>query len=115
MLFHDRRGMPGEGGGLTPRQQRVRERVRLGAGHRFEAGEKTAAIAAELRVGVRRVEKWRQAWRLGGLEALRSVGPHARERLSARQWQRVEIALGQGRLCTAGPRVWGGPWLGSRP
>jgi transposase len=82
-----------QGGGLTPRQQRAREQVRLEAGTRFERGEKTADIAAALRVGVRQVEKWRRAWREGGLGALRSRGPLSVERLSPEQWQRLRRAL----------------------
>lgn len=87
-----------QGGGLTPREQQARERVRLEAGARFARGEKTAEIAAVLRVGTRQVEKWRRAWREGGLDALRSVGPLSVERLSAEQWQRLECALERGPL-----------------
>ncbi|MFB6672974.1 helix-turn-helix domain-containing protein [Streptomyces sp. NPDC056390] len=32
-------------------------------------------IARDLRVSVRSVERWRRAWREGGMEALRSAGP----------------------------------------
>jgi transposase len=85
-----------QGGGLTPKQQRAREWVRLEAGARFERGEKTADIASGLRVGVRQVEKWRRAWREGGLDALRSAGPLSVERLSPEQWHRLERELGRG-------------------
>ncbi|MGA5711290.1 helix-turn-helix domain-containing protein, partial [Streptomyces cellulosae] len=64
-----------EGGGLTAERRAFREGIRLQAGERFAAGEKTAAIAKDLRVGVRSVERWRRAWREGGMEALRSAGP----------------------------------------
>jgi transposase len=84
------------GGGLTPKQQQARERVRLDAGARFERGEKTTDIAAALRVGVRQVEKWRRDWRAGGLDALRSKGPPSVERLSPEQWRRLERALQPG-------------------
>jgi putative transposase len=87
-----------QGGGLTPREQQARERVRLDAGARFARGEKTAEIAAALRVGVRQVEKWRRAWREGGVDALRSKGPLSVERLSPEQWQRLECALQRGPL-----------------
>lgn len=87
-----------QGGGLTPKQQQARERIRLEAGTRFERDEKTAEIAAALRVGVRQVQKWRQDWRAGGVDALRSRGPVSTERLSPAQWQRLESALGQGPL-----------------
>jgi transposase len=87
-----------QGGGLTPAEQQARERVRLDASARFARGEKTADIAAEFRVGVRQVEKWRRAWREGGLDALRSAGPVSAERLSAAQWTRLERELGRGPL-----------------
>jgi hypothetical protein len=45
------------GGGLTPTRQVARERVRLEASARYARGEKTAEIAAGLRVGKRQVEK----------------------------------------------------------
>ena len=101
-----------QGGGLTPKQQQARERVRLDAGARFEQGEKTTDIAAALRVGVRQVEKWRRDWREGGLEALRSKGPLSVERLSPEQWRGLERAL------EAGPAAhgWdeGGGWTLAR-
>ncbi|WP_323180528.1 MULTISPECIES: helix-turn-helix domain-containing protein [unclassified Streptomyces] len=56
-----------EGGGLTAEWRVLREQVRLEAGRRFAAGEKTAVIAKELRVSERLVERWRRAWREGGL------------------------------------------------
>lgn len=62
-----------EGGGLTAERRAFRERIRLKAGERFAAGEKTAVIAKDLRVSVRSVERWRRAWREGGMEALRSL------------------------------------------
>jgi transposase len=63
------------------------------------AGDKTADIAADLRVGVRQVEKWRSAWRHGGIEALGSKShPGARERLTGEQWARLEAELARGPL-----------------
>jgi hypothetical protein len=55
----------------------------MAAAQRFAAGDKTADIAADLRVGVRQVEKWRSAFHHGGIEALRSKGPHTAERRAA--------------------------------
>jgi putative transposase len=52
-----------EGGGLTAERRVFREGIRLQAGERFAAGEKTAVIAKDLRVSVRSVERWRRAWR----------------------------------------------------
>jgi transposase len=69
------------------------------AAERFAAGDTTADIAADLRVGVRQVEKWRSAWRHGGTRALRSTGhPGPAERLSQKQWARLEAELRRGPL-----------------
>ncbi|WP_406409451.1 helix-turn-helix domain-containing protein [Streptomyces sp. NBC_01643] len=51
-----------EGGGLTAERRAFRSQVRLEAGGRFAAGERTAVIAKELRVSERSVERWRRAW-----------------------------------------------------
>ncbi|MEU1509531.1 helix-turn-helix domain-containing protein [Kitasatospora sp. NPDC005748] len=64
-----------QGGGLTAERRAFREQVRLEAAARFEAGEKTASIARDLRVSERSVERWRRSWREGGTAALRSAGP----------------------------------------
>ncbi|MFD7497202.1 helix-turn-helix domain-containing protein [Streptomyces sp. NPDC059832] len=64
-----------EGGGLTAERRAFREQVRLEAGRRFAAGEKTAVIAKELRVSERSVERRHRARREGGPQALRSAGP----------------------------------------
>jgi putative transposase len=60
------------GGGLTPKEQEKRERVRLEAAEPFARGEKTEAVARELRVTARSVRRWRPAWERGGADALRS-------------------------------------------
>ncbi|WP_253917151.1 helix-turn-helix domain-containing protein [Streptomyces sp. MNP-20] len=59
-----------QGGGLTAERRQFRERVRCEAGERFARGDKTAVIAEELRVSERSVERWRRAWREGGMAAL---------------------------------------------
>ncbi|MFE2719773.1 helix-turn-helix domain-containing protein [Streptomyces mirabilis] len=63
-----------QGGGLTT-ERRFRERIRYEAGERFARGEKIALIAEDLRVSERPVERWRRAWREGGMAALASAGP----------------------------------------
>ena len=85
-----------------------RERLRLDAAGRFGRGDSTPEIAADLRVTERTVRRWRQAWRDGGTEALRSRGPVSRERLSPRQWARLELELGKGPLAHgfAGDQRW---------
>lgn len=44
------------------------------AGERFGRGEKVALIAGDLRVSECSVERWRRAWREGGMSALESSG-----------------------------------------
>jgi putative transposase len=83
-------------GGYTPAEQQRRERLRLEAAGRFACGDDTGKIAADLRVTERTVRRWRQAWRDGGTAALRSRGPVAPERLSPRQWARLEAELRKG-------------------
>lgn len=46
----------------------------------------------------RSVRRWRHAWQQGGVQALRSKGPVSVERLSARQWARLEQELKRGPL-----------------
>jgi putative transposase len=87
-----------QGGGLTPGDQEKRERLRLEAAERFARGEKTEVVAKELRVTSRSVRRWRHAWQQGGVQALRSRGPVSVERLSARQWARLEQELKRGPL-----------------
>ncbi|MDO0911121.1 winged helix-turn-helix domain-containing protein [Streptomyces sp. DT2A-34] len=87
-----------QGGGLTPREQEKRERLRLDAAERFARGEKAEAIARELRVTARSARRWRRAWEQGGADALRPRGPVSVERLSPAQWERLEQELGRGPL-----------------
>ncbi|MET7861078.1 winged helix-turn-helix domain-containing protein [Streptomyces sp. NPDC005318] len=85
-----------EGGGLTAERPAFREGIRLQAGWRFAAGEKTAVIAKDLRVSVRSVERWRRAWREGGMEALRSAGPANSPVVTDAQFAVLEEELGKG-------------------
>ncbi|MFJ9382046.1 winged helix-turn-helix domain-containing protein [Streptomyces sp. NPDC101455] len=86
------------GGGLTPKEQEKRERVRLEAAERFARGEKTEVVARELRVTSRSVRRWRREWEEGGTGALHSKGQASVERLSSRQWERLERELQRGAL-----------------
>jgi putative transposase len=83
-------------------EQEKRERVRLEAAERFARGEKTDAIEKESRVTSRSVGRWRHAWQQGGVQALCSRGPVSVERLSARQWARLERELQRGPLAHGG-------------
>jgi transposase len=87
-----------DGGGLTPKEQAARERVRLDAAEWFERGERTSDIAAAFRVSVGSVRKWRRQWRVGGREALLSKGPMKVEKLAPRQWERLVMELKRGPL-----------------
>jgi putative transposase len=104
----------GQGGGLTAAERQRREAVPMRAAERFARGDKTADIAADERIGLRQAEKWRSAWRHGGIQAVRSTGPHTRERLTDEQFARLETALAQDRWHTALPTS-AGPGRRSRP
>lgn len=60
-----------QGGGLPPKRQRAREQVRMEAAKRFEASETPPGSPPTCGLGVRQVEKWCEAWRKGGADALR--------------------------------------------
>ncbi|MFF7888389.1 winged helix-turn-helix domain-containing protein [Streptomyces sp. NPDC020794] len=87
-----------QGGGLTDAGRAARERLRLHAVERFEAGEKNAEVAAALRVSERSVERWRRAWRECGQAGLLSKGSPGRCRLSENQLARLERELERGPL-----------------
>ncbi|MEU0040626.1 winged helix-turn-helix domain-containing protein [Streptomyces sp. NPDC006333] len=87
-----------QGGGLTDAERTTRERLRLQAVERFEVGQKTAEIAAALRISVRSVERWRRAWRGGGEAGVLSKGSPGRPRLSEAQMARLERELQRGPL-----------------
>ncbi|MEU6603091.1 helix-turn-helix domain-containing protein [Streptomyces flaveolus] len=53
-------------------------------------------IAKDLRVSVRSVERWRRAWREGGMEALRSTGPASSPTIAHAQFAVLEAELGKG-------------------
>ena len=68
------------------------------AAGRFARGDSTGEIADDLRVTAGSVRRWRRDWQAGGIKALRSKGPVSAERLSPRQWARLEAELGKGPL-----------------
>lgn len=53
-------------------------------------------VAKDLRVSVRSVERWRRAWREGGMEALRSAGPASSSTVTDAQFAVLEEELGKG-------------------
>ncbi|WUG76527.1 winged helix-turn-helix domain-containing protein [Streptomyces sp. NBC_00457] len=85
-----------QGGGLTAERRRFRERIRFEAGEQFARGERTAVIAKDLRVSERSVERWRRAWRQGGMAALASAGPPKLPRLTDEQFAELEKELARG-------------------
>jgi putative transposase len=95
-------------GGYTPAEQQRRERVRLQAAERFARGDTISEIARDLRVTEGSVRRWHRAWQAGGTAALRSRGPVSQEKLSPRQWARLEAELRRGPLAHgfAGSQYW---------
>ncbi|MCT9007087.1 helix-turn-helix domain-containing protein [Streptomyces rhizosphaerihabitans] len=83
-------------GGLAAERQQFGEELRLQAAKRFARGEASAVIAKDLRVSVRSLQRWRQAWEEGGPSALRSQGPASLPRLSDKQFAQVEAELSKG-------------------
>ncbi|MBX7551682.1 winged helix-turn-helix domain-containing protein [Streptomyces sp. NPDC004232] len=85
-----------QGGGLSAERRRFRERIRYEAGERLGRGERTAVIARDLRVSERSVERWRRAWREGGMAALASAGPPKLPKLSDDEFAELEKELARG-------------------
>ncbi|MFI2372111.1 helix-turn-helix domain-containing protein [Streptomyces sp. NPDC018833] len=81
---------------MTAERQQCREELRLKAAERFARGEASSLIAKELRVSVRSVQRWRQAWDEGGPRVLRSQGPASLPRLSEQQFAQLEAELAKG-------------------
>jgi transposase len=100
-------------GGYTPAEQQRREQLRLEAAGRFVRGDAIKEIAHDLRVTEGSVRRWHRTWRDSGAGALRSKGPVSREKLSPRQWARLETELRKGPL--AHGFAWRRSWRTSPP
>ncbi len=87
-----------QGGGLTDAERAARERIRLQAVVRFEAGETNREVAVALQVSERSVERWRRAWRERGEAGVLSQGSPGRSRLSETQIASPERELERGPL-----------------
>ncbi|MDX3763225.1 winged helix-turn-helix domain-containing protein [Streptomyces mirabilis] len=85
-----------QGGGLTAERQPFRERIRLQAAELLAVGHGNAAVAKELRVSVRSVQRWRRTWEEGGEHALASQGPVSRPKLSEALFAVLERDLAEG-------------------
>ncbi|MGW0846771.1 IS630 family transposase [Streptomyces sp. NPDC002787] len=92
-----------QGGGLTDERRQFREGIRMMAAERFAVGEPSSVIAKELRVSVRSVQRWRQAWDKGGPRALRSVGSASAPRLSEAHFAVLEAELAKGPVAHGWP------------
>ncbi|WP_425579556.1 IS630 family transposase [Streptomyces coacervatus] len=92
-----------QGGGLSDERRQFREGIRLRAAERFAGGEPSSAIAKELRVSVRSVQRWRRTWDKGGPRALRSAGSASPPRLSEAQFVQLEAELAKGPVAHGWP------------
>lgn len=92
-----------QGGGLSDERRQFREGIRMKAAERFAAGEPSSAIAKELRVSVRSVQRWRRAWDKRGPRALRSPGSASPPRLSESQFAQLEAELAKGPVAHGWP------------
>jgi transposase len=91
-----------DSGGLTAAERERRERVRLEAAERIEAGDSDTEVAKRFRVSRMSANRWRRALEAGGRQALASKGAGgAKCKLTPAQLRELEAAL------DAGPAAWG--------
>jgi transposase len=92
-----------QGGGLTAERRVFREHIRMQAAELFALGHDNAAVARQLRVSVRSVHGWHQAWEHGGTSALESKGPASRPKLSEALFEVLEQELAEGPVAHGRP------------
>ncbi|MFJ5036009.1 winged helix-turn-helix domain-containing protein [Streptomyces sp. NPDC088560] len=92
-----------QGGGLTAERRAFREHIRMQAAELFALEHDNAAIARQLRVNVRSVQRWRQAWEHGGSPALESTGQASRPKLSEALFAVLEQELARGPVAHGWP------------
>ncbi|MGW4825722.1 IS630 family transposase [Streptomyces sp. NPDC004227] len=92
-----------QGGGLSPERQAFRERIRMMAAELFAAGHGNAAVAKELRVSVRSVQRWRRSWQERGPDGLRSRGPVSHPKLNDALFAVLEEELARGPVAHGWP------------
>ncbi|MGW4651154.1 winged helix-turn-helix domain-containing protein [Kitasatospora sp. NPDC004289] len=85
-----------QGGGLSDERRAFREEIRRLAADAFVRGDDNAAIAKRLRVHVRSVQRWRQAWLRDGLRALASKGAASLPLLAEELFTEFELELARG-------------------
>ncbi|WUE96552.1 winged helix-turn-helix domain-containing protein [Streptomyces sp. NBC_00490] len=69
----------------------------------FALGHDNAAIAKQLRVSVRSVQRWHQAWEYGGTPALELKGSASRPKLGEAQFAVLEQELARGPVAHGWP------------
>lgn len=96
---------------MTAERRAFREHIRLQAAELFTLGHDSSAVAKQLRVSVRSVRRWHQAWEHGGTSALESKGSASRPKLSEALFAVLaqELAKGAGSARLAGPDLDAGP------
>src|SRR5690242_6861440 len=92
-----------QGGGLTAERRAFRQHIRMQAAELFARGDDNRAVAKQLRVSVRSVQRWRQAWKHGGTPGLESKGPASRPKLSEALFAVLEQELVKGPVAHGWP------------
>ncbi|MFH8753964.1 transposase [Streptomyces rimosus] len=92
-----------QGGGLTAERRLFREHIRKQAAELFAQGVDNAAIARQLRVSVRSVQRWHRAWEDGGVSALESKWPAFRPKLSDALLEVLDRQLAKGLVAHGWP------------
>lgn len=88
---------------MTAERQAFREHIRMQAAELFALGHDNAAVAKQLRVSARSVQRWHQAWEHGGASALESKGPASRPKLREALFEVLEQELAKGPVAHGWP------------
>ena len=88
---------------MTAERRAFREHIRMQAAELFALGHDRAAVAQQLRVSVRSVQRWHQAWEHGGRPALESKGSASRPKLSEALFEVLERELAKGPVAHGWP------------
>ncbi|MEO3764604.1 winged helix-turn-helix domain-containing protein [Streptomyces sp. B8F3] len=92
-----------QGGGLSDERRAFGEKLRSEASERFRVDDDNAAIARDLWVSVRSVQRWRRFWAQGGVRALASKGPASLPLLSDELFTVLEGELAKGAVAHGWP------------
>lgn len=88
---------------MTAERRAFREHIRMQAAELFALGHDSSTVAKQLRVSVRSVQRWHQAWESGGTPALESKGPASRPKLSEALFAVLEQELAKGPVAHGWP------------